>query len=489
VSGQRHGIAATEHKGHGLVDRERVVVVGAGIGGLSTALALGRAGHAVTVLERDPLPVVRDAEGAFAAERPGAQQVHQTHGFLARIVVVLRERFPDVLDALLDVGCVTMPASANLGEPRPGDEDLAVLIVRRTTFEWLLREAARAEANVDIRTDASVVGLVPRPTDTAAVPVIGGVRLDDGSIMDADYVVDASGRRSVMAVWLNQLGTKVPETIHESGLMYLSRWYRLPPDLDVKIDPKLGGDLGFVKFLAVPGDADSMSITIAVRTTDTDLRGALWVPDGFERACRLLPGPDRFFAHGALEPLGGVRPMAGLLNRVRRFVDADGHPTVLGFHAVGDSHTCTNPLYGRGCSLAMVQAVLLADATAAHPGDADGRARAYEAACRAEIEPWFHSSVEMDIAGADPGGRPPDGAERPPNPMAVVFAAAATDPVIGRGLTRMMNLLTTPRELAADPEFSGRVAAILANPQAYPLPPRTGPSRAELLDRLAVVHP
>ena len=66
--------------------------------------------------------------------------------------------------------------------------------------------------------------------------------------------------------------------------------------------------------------------------------------------------------------------------------------------------------------------------------------------------------------------------------MARVFAAAATDPVIGRALTRMMNLLTLPAELAADPEFGARVAEIFANPEAYPLPPRIGPSRAELLD-------
>src|SRR6187200_2896743 len=76
---------------------QHAVVVGGGIGGLSAALALGRAGHRVTVLEQDPLPATADAEEAFVAERRGAPQVHQTHGFLARLVVVLRERFPDVL--------------------------------------------------------------------------------------------------------------------------------------------------------------------------------------------------------------------------------------------------------------------------------------------------------------------------------------------------------------------------------------------------------
>ncbi len=452
-----------------------VVVVGSGIGGLASALALGRAGHQVVVLERDVVPTSGDAEAAFAADRRGAPQVHQTHGFLARLVVELRRHFPDVLESLLGAGCVTAPARANLGEPRPGDEDLAVLIVRRTTLEWVLREAALAQAGVEMRAGQGVTGLLLAPEHP---PRVAGVHLADGGTLEADVVVDASGRRSAMPAWLHEAGIEVTEQEHESGLMYLTRWYRVPADVDVPLDEKLGGDLGHLKFLGVPGDGRTLSITLAVRTRDAELRAALSDPDGFERACLLLEGPARFFAAGPLEPIGGVRPMTGLLNRTRRFVDSDGRPAVTGFHAVGDSHTCTNPLYGRGCSLALVQAIRMAEAIAAHPDDAVARSIRYETACRDEIVPWYHQSVEMDVAGSDPGT---DADERPPNPMARVFVAAETDPVIGRGLTRLMNLLVTPLQLAADAEFSGRVAEILADPNAYPVPPRTGPSRAALL--------
>jgi hypothetical protein len=174
--------------------------------------------------------------------------------------------------------------------------------------------------------------------------------------------------------------------------------------------------------------------------------------------------------------------MAGLLNRIRRFVDDDGRPVVLGFHVIGDAHTCTNPLYGRGCSLAVVQALLVADAFAAHPDDLVARAVVYEAGSRREVEPWYEVAVQMDELGADPNS--PGIAGPGGKALAAVFVAAATDPVIGRGLARFWNLLATPNDLMADAQRLMRMAAVMADPDAYPVPPRTGPSRSELLAAL-----
>jgi hypothetical protein len=222
-----------------------------------------------------------------------------------------------------------------------------------------------------------------------------------------------------------------------------------------------------------------------VLADDHELRKALLDPARFDLACHVLPGPDLFFRDDAprLEPISAVRPMGGLVNRIRRFTDDEGQPRVLGFHALGDAHTTTNPLYGRGCSLAAVQACLLADAFAAHPHDLLARAAAYEAGNAREIEPWYESAVQMDQLGADPSGTSAFGGDES-KAMAAVFVAAATDPIIGRGIARFMNLLQTPAQLLTDPELMARIAEVVADPSAYPVPPRTGPGRRELLDRL-----
>ncbi len=444
-----------------------VVVVGGSIAGLATALALGRQGHRVTVIERDPLAEFADAEAAFAAERRGAPQAHQTHGFLARLTVTLRHDFPDIFQALLDAGAESMTLTRGLGPPEDGDDDLNVLIVRRTTFEWALREAVRHEPSVAYRPGTGVASLVgnPAPTGAAGRPHVTGVRLGDGTELQGDVVV-CTGRRGPLVSWLAALGAEISEEVADTHIVYLTRWYRLPQGSPTDVDARLGGNFGYLKYLAVPCDGSTFSVTLAVRSSDDELRKTLLDPDAFDRACRLLPGPDRFMGLGPVEPLGPVRPMGGLINRLRRFTDADGRPLVTGMHVVGDAHTCTNPMYGRGCALAFVQATLLAQAYAAH-GDVAERAVTYEALSAREVEPWFRTSVLMDSIGDN------DGVRKEPDPMARRFGALvadvmlgnAVDPVVARGLLRMINTLVRPDQLMADADFVGRVASYFAGPE------------------------
>jgi 2-polyprenyl-6-methoxyphenol hydroxylase-like FAD-dependent oxidoreductase len=411
--------------------------------------------------------------------------VHHTHVFLARLVHLLRARLPDVLDAVVAAGgrVTAPPLPGGEADARPEDGELTVLLARRTTFEWALRRAVLAEPGIALRGGTGVVGLAGTRA-AGGPPTVTGARLADGTTLPAGAVVVATGRRSALPAWLGDLGVEVDEDERPSGLVYLTRWYRHPATGGPAGTPELTlGNLDALSYLAVPGDGHTQAVTLAVRAADADLRARLGTDDGFHRACGLVPGLAPLVAPPA-RPLGPVRPMGGLVNRLRRFADADGRPRVAGVHAVGDAHTCTNPVYGRGCSLAVVQAAALADAVAAHPDDPVARATAYEAACAADVEPWFHLAVQTDALGTDPGagGVAGDDVDRTAaRGMEALTAASRTDPVLGRGFARLWNLLATPLDLAADPEFQSRAAAVFADPEAHRPPPAEGPTRAELL--------
>lgn len=209
--------------------------------------------------------------------------------------------------------------------------------------------------------------------------------------------------------------------------------------------------------------------------------------------------------------------MGGLLNRLIRHLDDDGEPLVTGYLAVGDAHTCTNPLYGRGCSLAMVQADLLAEALAtvdlADPDGLAALARAYEAASAREVEPWYRAAVtqdrmarraaEEDAAGAAAGapasrdGRDADAGsvadDRGEDPEATqrrflrevmrdgLLPAVRTDAVVFRAFLRGLNLLDDPDALLADGDVIGRVLAVYQDREHRSPEPSLGPPRHELL--------
>jgi len=208
---------------------ERIVIAGGGVGGLALALMLGRAGRRVTLVERDELPDDPDPEAAFASTRRGVPQTHQTHGFLARLRLVLRDRLPDVLAAVEEAGAHTLTLTDDLGEPRPGDEDLAILIVRRTTLEWVLRRAVAAEPTIDLRSGQSVEALVTAAVSAeGGVPEVVGVRLAGGEVVPGT-VVACTGSRGDVPGWLAALGVEAESTLVPGDLFKYFRTAPAPP--------------------------------------------------------------------------------------------------------------------------------------------------------------------------------------------------------------------------------------------------------------------
>jgi len=62
-----------------------------------------------------------------------------------------------------------------------------------------------------------------------------GLELADGSVLPADLVVDASGRKSGVADWLAAAGCEAPPTkVVSSGVGYGSRVYKLKSGMQVR---------------------------------------------------------------------------------------------------------------------------------------------------------------------------------------------------------------------------------------------------------------
>jgi 2-polyprenyl-6-methoxyphenol hydroxylase-like FAD-dependent oxidoreductase len=482
-----------------------VVVIGGGVAGLGAAMTLADAGFDVTVVERDEVTLPATPDDAFDSwPRRGAPQVRHSHAFLALLRNLLRDRHPALLSDLLAAGATELRFTERLPDTmtdtsaRPGDEDLVALACRRTTFEWVLRRDALEARGVRI-VQGAVEGLV---TDGGGR--VSGVRLEGGlGSLGAGWVIDASGRRSPLPAWAAAIGAPpLGEREEDTGIVYSSRFYRLRSD--AALPPVVGmnaGDLGYVKFAVFVGDNDTYSITFGVPAEDAELRALLREP-GFTTAARAIPALEPWVDPAIAEPITGVEVMARLLNRSRRFL-VDGAPVVTGLLAVGDAHTCTNPLYGRGCSLGFVSAHLLAEALASDGGDPLAAALAYESAMRREVHPWYRSAVAQDRQ--DRSGRGlevPDDAEgdltggaaaaSALDPESVrsllrdgLFPAARTDPVVFRAFLRTFNLLDPPERIMQDGDLLARVFTVWQDRDNRPEPEPLGPDRDALLATLA----
>ena len=462
-----------------------VLVLGAGINGLTTAMLLARDGHDVTVVERDPAGPPGEADEAWAGwERRGVNQFRMAHLMLPRWASEIGAALPEVLDELralggLDLDLVGMLPAELTGGTADGDDRLRTVTGRRPVVETAIATVAARTEGVSIRRGVTVTGLRTGPSPSGA-PHVTGVLTEGGEVVPADLVVDTGGRRSPVPSWLEAIGARPPlEERDDCGFVYYQRTFR---SSDGTTPPVLAGLLqhhSSLSILTLPADNGTWSVVLVPSGRDRPLR-ALRDPDTWTRVLAQYPLAAHWADGEPLQP--GVVTMASIEDRFRRYV-VDGEPVVTGLVAVGDAWACTNPSLGRGTSIGVLHALALRDVLRDVGVDEPSKlVRRFDEVTAAELEPIYRATLAFDRhrlaeVEADAAGEryaPDDPAWSITKAM---MAAAPADPAVLRAFLAVSALQATADDVVAQPGMFERIVAAADAPQ-YVLP---GPDRGALL--------
>ena len=463
-----------------------VIVIGGGMGGLSTALLLAGDGHRVRLLERDPAPPPATADACWSSwERRGVTQFRLLHSFIARWREVVEAELPEVAAAVDAAGglrrnSILDAPPALSGGARPGDERYGLLTARRPVVEAVMSHVASTVDGLTISRGVGVRGLVASPSSRLpGVPHVAGVVTEDGRELRADLVIDAGGRRSALPRLLADLGAAAPEEEREDcGFVYYCRHFRssdgsVPPLMAPPLQP-----YGSVSMATLPTDNGTWGVGIVASGRDAALR-ACRDPEVWSRVMKSFP----LVAHWLEgEPISGIDVMAGIEDRHRSY-RREGRPVATGVAAVGDAWACTNPSVGRGAAIAIVHAQCLRDTLREVPAtDAVAFADRWHEATMATVEPLFRDTLTYDrhrLAEIEAvmAGVPYETDDEAWHREEAMRRGAGGDPELFRAYVGIRMMLDRSVDLWADPDIRRRAAAVAA--AGPPEPP--GPDRAELV--------
>ncbi len=487
---------------------EKVLVIGAGIAGLCTALMLAPTGREVVLLERDgPVETGNPDELFRSWKRTGVGHLRQSHAFLARLRNIMKAEHPALLAELAALGVRELPFENMLTEQQlatyqadPADEELKILTSRRTTLELAMRRYVETLQNVRIRSGFLVRRLITSKAADGVFDVNGVEGEENGTAvtLTADVVVDAAGKGGFTIEQLIEEGAGIREESETSGILYFTRHYRLlegQDEPDRRSHPPATGDLGFLKFGVFPGDNGNFSITLAVPEVEMEMRKSILNPDIFHQITLMLPGLYPWTNESRSIGTSKVFGMGDLQSRWRDMV-VDGKPAARGYFALGDTLVRTNPLYGRGCSFAAVGAQVLRQ-TLEETTDPTARALIYHDRITAELRPFYLTQRRQDRSAIKRAKQ----ALTPGHSKSLrakilesfiddgVRIAVRSDTQLLREAMRGFHMLEHPDKWLGKPHNFAKVLRYWArgkkrNAAAYP--PKPGPERAEMLLALRI---
>jgi 2-polyprenyl-6-methoxyphenol hydroxylase-like FAD-dependent oxidoreductase len=367
------------------------------------------------------------------------------------------------------------------GGHREGDERFDQVTARRPVLEAALASCAEETYGLTVRRGSGVAGLrTAEIVGGTGTPRVAGVRTEAGEDLDADLVVDASGRRTPVRRWLADIGARPPvEEVDECGGIYYARHFRSFDGCVPRLSTFILQEQDSLSLVTLPADNGTWSVVISACARDAALR-PLRDPQVWTRTVARYPHAEHWLDG---TPTTGVDVIAKLEDRWRSLV-VDGEPVVTGLVGLGDAWACTSPALGRGASIGLTHACLLRDLLReVDLREHEDVTRAWADRTDATVGEMFRMTRAFDHHRLAEMQADADGTRyEPEDPVwartKALAAASFADPDVFRARLDVVNLLATPAEVMARPGLAERVIALSAGAGRYALP---GPDRAELL--------
>jgi 2-polyprenyl-6-methoxyphenol hydroxylase-like FAD-dependent oxidoreductase len=476
------------------VGREHAVVLGAGMAGLFATRVLSEFYDSVTVVERDTLP---DRPN----HRRGVPQDRHLHAFLGRGVQALSGLFPDLLEEMEAAGAVIVRDGdlsrlyARMGEwelarsGRVADPTaLTLCLASRPFIEFHVRRRVMGLPNVTVLDDHDLLELL------ASADTVTGVRIVNRNseltaVLNADLVIDATGRAARTPVFLERLGYGRPaEEQSPTPVGYSSEQFVIPGG---GIDQQLVMSNQGPRHPSVLLSACEHNTWMLAVGRSIDTGGA---PTDFAEmlvlAGEVLPSAISEQLRAAL-PVGDIVKFRNPASVWRRYDQMPRFPA--GLLVIGDAQCSLNPIYGQGMTMAALQALALRDCL--DNGDVELARRFFASAAQPIAQAWARNrSAER---GPVTTGRWSWRKRLRSKIIETCLVAASNDAAVAESLLRVVHLIDPPSRLN-NPTLLLRIATVSARnlfvrlrfpyPRRSPKAPSCAVSPAQKPPRPKSVH-